>query len=88
MDSRPPSFWRNLREELVAGHQWIDRAVVLIFAVLTGLVVVGFTLLSEAASYGFEHVRTLGQLGPWLTLVWTPWMPARTAARQFAVASP
>jgi len=72
MDGRPPAFWRNLREELVAGRQWIDRGVVLIFAVLTGLVVVGFTLLSETASHGFEHVRTLGKLGPWLTLVWTP----------------
>ncbi len=46
--------------------------MVLVYALLTGLVVVGFTLLSEAASYGFERVRTFGTLGPWLTLVWTP----------------
>jgi H+/Cl- antiporter ClcA len=72
MDSRPPAFWRNLREELASGHHWIDRAVVLVYAVLTGLVVVGFTLLSEAASHGFEQLRALGKPGPWLTLVWTP----------------
>ena len=72
MDDRSPDFWRNLRQELVAGRHWIDRAVVLAYAVLTGLVVVGFTLLSEAASHGFEHIRTLGKLGPWLPLLWTP----------------
>jgi H+/Cl- antiporter ClcA len=72
MDGRQPDFWRNLRQELVAGRQWIDRAVVLAYAALTGLVVVGFTLLSEAASSAFEHLRSLGRIGPWLPLLWTP----------------
>ena len=65
-------FWRNLRNEFAAGRQWRDRAVVLTYAVITGLVVVAFTLLAEAASKGFEHVLHLGTIGPWLPLVWTP----------------
>lgn len=67
-----PEFWRNLRDELLAGRQWADRAVVLVFAGITGLVVVGFTLLAEAAVHTFLR---LGELGPWgrfLALVWTP----------------
>ena len=39
---------------------------------LTGLLVVGFTLLAEAASHGFERIRGLGAYGPYLALVWTP----------------
>ena len=65
-------FWRNLRNEIAAGRQWRDRAVVLTYAVITGLVVVAFTLLAEVASKGFEHVLHLGAIGPWLPLVWTP----------------
>ena len=70
-----PDFWRNLRQELVTGRQWADRAVVLGYAVATGLVVVGFTLVSEWASDTFEHWRARGPLGgwgPWLALAWTP----------------
>jgi H+/Cl- antiporter ClcA len=72
----PPDFWRNLRQELATGRQWVDRAIVLAYAVATGLVVVGFTLLSEAASEAFDHGRSAGGLfgswGPWLALAWTP----------------
>mgnify|MGYP005842387507 CR=1 FL=1 len=72
----PPDFWRNLRQELAAGRQWVDRAIVLAYAVATGLVVVGFTLLSEAASELHDHGRRadglLGGWGPWLALAWTP----------------
>ena len=67
-----PDFWRNLREELAAGRQWVDRSVVLGYAALTGLVVVGFTLLAEAASHGFEQMRTSHAWAPWLMLLWTP----------------
>jgi H+/Cl- antiporter ClcA len=67
-----PDFWSNLRAELAAGRAWVDRAVVLAYAALTGGVVVGFTMLAEAASHGFELVRGLGALGPWLPLLWTP----------------
>jgi H+/Cl- antiporter ClcA len=73
---RAPDFWRNLRQELVTGRQWVDRAVVLAYAVATGLVVVGFTLLSEAASEAFVHGRgadgPFGHWGMWLALAWTP----------------
>jgi H+/Cl- antiporter ClcA len=65
-------FWYNLRSELAAGRQWRDRAVVLTYAIVTGLVVVGFTLLAEAASAGFSELRRFGAFGPWLTLIWTP----------------
>lgn len=72
MQEQQPDFWRNLRNELAAGPHWVDRAVVLAYAVVTGLVVVGFTFVAEAASEGFEHVRGLGEYGPWLALAWTP----------------
>lgn len=65
-------FWRNLRNELAAGRQWRDRAVVLTCAVITGLVVVAFTMLTDAASGGFEHLLRVGTIGPWLPLFWTP----------------
>lgn len=65
-------FWRNLRNDVTAGRQWRDRAVVLTYAVVTGLVVVAFTLLAEVASKGFESVVQFGAIGPWLPLLWTP----------------
>ena len=67
-----PDFWRNVRNEMAAGRQWRDRAVVLAYAAITGLVVVGFTLLAEAAGAGFEAVHRVAIVGPWLPLLWTP----------------
>ena len=67
-----PEFWRNLRAELLAGRQWIDRVVVLTWAALTGLIVVGFTFLAEAAIHGFRQVEQWGPYGRYLPLVWTP----------------
>jgi H+/Cl- antiporter ClcA len=67
-----PDFWRNLGAELMAGRQWLDRAVVLGYATATGLVVVGFTLLAEAAIDGFGRLQQLGDHGRWLPLLWTP----------------
>ncbi len=67
-----PEFWRNLVAELRAGRQWVDRAVVLGFAACTGLLVVGFTLLAEAAIHGFGQVEQWGPYGRYLPLVWTP----------------
>ena len=72
MHDHEPDFWRNLRAQLASGAQWIDRAVVFAYAAATGLVVVGFTLLTEAASDGFERLRHSGDIGPWLPLIWTP----------------
>jgi H+/Cl- antiporter ClcA len=72
MIDQQPDFWRNLRNELAGGRQWVDRAVMLGYALITGLVVVGFTLLSDAASSGFNDLRQWGAAGRWLTLLWTP----------------
>ena len=54
-----PDFWLNLRAELLAGRQWVDRGVVLAYATATGLIVVGFTFLSEAATHAFMLLRTV-----------------------------
>jgi len=67
-----PEFWRNLRDELLTGRQWLDRAVVLAYAAVTGLIVVGFTFLAEAALHGFRLVEQWGSHGRYLSLVWTP----------------
>ena len=67
-----PDFWRDLRDELLAGRQWVDRAVVLCYAAITGLVVVAFTLLAEQASRGFTALTGAGDFGPYLPLLWTP----------------
>lgn len=61
-----------MRTELSAGPHWADRIVVLAYSVLTGLVVVAFTLLSESASSGFSALTSIGGYGPWLALAWTP----------------
>lgn len=67
-----PEFWRNLQQELRAGRQWADRAIVLAFAAATGAVVVAFTLLAEAAIHMFQALAQWGTQGRWLTLLWTP----------------
>lgn len=67
-----PDVWRNLGREVRPGRQWVDRAVVLSYAAATGLVVVGFTLLAEAASRGFAGLQRLHPWAPWAALVWTP----------------
>jgi len=58
-----------VRSELAVGPHWVDRAVVLAYAVMTGLVVVAFTLLAEVASEGFALACSAGL---WLSLLWTP----------------
>jgi H+/Cl- antiporter ClcA len=53
-------------------RRWFDQALILTYAGATGLVVVGFTLLSEAASHGFASLSRWGPFGPYLPLLWTP----------------
>ncbi len=60
-----PAFWHNLGREFREGQRWLDRAVVLAFAVATGLVVVGFTLLAESASAAFAALIQSGPATPW-----------------------
>ncbi len=67
-----PDFWRDLRDELLEGRQWVDRAVVLCYAAITGLVVVAFTLLAEQAIHSFTAMTGAGELGRYLPLLWTP----------------
>jgi H+/Cl- antiporter ClcA len=54
------------------GRHWADRVVVLGFAVLTGIVVVAFTLLAELSLDAFRAIEGWGSQGRWLVLVWTP----------------
>jgi H+/Cl- antiporter ClcA len=79
--------WRRVRDEVTGVRQWLDRTVVLAYAVATGLVVVGFTLLAEFATESFLRLAETGTVGRWLPLVWTPalavallWLTRRFAA--------
>lgn len=67
-----PEFWKNLQHELLTGRQWFDRVVVLACAVATGLLVVGFTLLAEAAFDLYRQLSQWGGFGRYLALLWTP----------------
>lgn len=68
-----PDFLQNLRSELSNGRLWFDRAVVLIYAIAAGLLVVLFTLLSDWAFELFERLYGFNQ---WLVLIWTPALTA------------
>lgn len=68
-----PDFLHNLRQEMGDGRQWLDRAVVLAFAVLAGLVVVGFTWLADTAFGWFSALRAQAW---WAPLLWTPALTA------------
>ncbi|MDR6534862.1 chloride channel protein [Variovorax soli] len=71
--NREPDFLENLRAELSSGRLWLDRAIVLAYAVAAGLFVVGFTLASDRA-FGLFH--RLHQAQPWGLLLWTPALTA------------
>lgn len=64
-----PDFLQNLRAEFGDGRQWLDRVIVLVYAVLAGLAVVAFTLLADAATEAYGGLRALAW---WAPLVWTP----------------
>jgi H+/Cl- antiporter ClcA len=78
MMNREPDFLVGLQAELSNGRRWLDRAVVLAYATAAGLLVVAFTLLSDAA---FGLFSRLHAISPWLTLLW---IPACTAAAAWA----
>lgn len=67
--NREPDFLQNVQDELSNGRNWLDRSVVLAYAIVAGLCVVGFTLLSE---YAFSLFERLNHTSRWLVLVWTP----------------
>lgn len=84
LDARGQEGWRRVAAGLraswqgsplsaaLAGDPWRDRTVVLGHAAATGLVVVAFTLLAEAASHAFAGLRGAGAVGAWAPLLWTP----------------
>lgn len=73
MRQREPDFFQNLQDEFSDLRAWVDRSVVLAYAVVAGLFVVAFTWLSEAA---FELFKHLHGRAPWAVLVWTPCLTA------------
>jgi H+/Cl- antiporter ClcA len=68
-----PDFLENLRAELSSWRLWLDRAIVLGYAVTAGLFVVGFTIAADWAFGLFERLR---HTAPWALLLWTPAMTA------------
>ncbi|WP_295372423.1 chloride channel protein [uncultured Pseudacidovorax sp.] len=85
--NREPDFLQNLRTEFSSIRMWLDRAIVLGYAVLAGLFVVGFTL---AAEWAFGLFERLYHAQPWAVLVWTPLATAGIVAvtrRWFPAAS-
>ncbi|MDF1483835.1 chloride channel protein [Ramlibacter sp. H39-3-26] len=68
-----PDFIGNLRSELSNWRPWLDRTIVLGYAVTAGLFVVGFTIATEWAFSLFERLH---HAAPWALLLWTPAMTA------------
>ena len=74
--NREPDFFENLRAELSGWRTWIDRAIVLAYAVASGLFVVCFTI---AADWAFGMFRQLYSNHGWAVLLWTPALTAAIA---------
>jgi len=64
-----PDVVAAIRSDLVDWRQWTARFVVMLFAALAGLSVVAFTWLSDRALHGFDWIRGVN---PLLPFVWTP----------------
>lgn len=70
---REPDVYANLRHELSDSRRWLDRVVVMGFAVLAGLAAVGFALLADGA---FDWFAGMQARWWWFPLVWTPALTA------------
>jgi len=75
-----------MRREFSDWRPWLTRALVLTFAALAGLTIVGFTWLTDVAFRSFLRIAALAW---WLPLLW---VPAATAAsvwvtRRYAAAA-
>jgi H+/Cl- antiporter ClcA len=68
-----PNFLENLREEFSNWRLWLDRSIVLAYAIASGLFVVGFTI---AANWSFKLFEQLHHALPWSVLLWTPALTA------------
>ena len=73
---RDPNFLQNLRAELSNGRLWLERSVVLAYAMAAGLAIVGFTLLGD---WAFGLFLQLYHRQPWMVLLWTPAITAAIA---------
>jgi H+/Cl- antiporter ClcA len=73
MSHGEPDFFANLRGELSSWRLWVDRAIVLGYAIFAGLFVVGFTIAADWAFALFEHIYSVHG---WLVLLWTPALTA------------
>lgn len=71
---REPDFLHNLRQEFADGWRWVERSIVLAYAIAAGLCVVAFTLLADWAFEWFE--RIFHWQGGWAVLLWTPALTA------------
>lgn len=71
--NREPDFFEHLRAELSGGRVWLDRAIVLGYAIAAGLFVVGFTLASDWVFGGFQRFY---RAWPWAVLLTTPLLTA------------
>ena len=71
--NREPDFLEHLRAELSSGRIWLDRAIVLGYAIAAGLFVVAFTLASDWVFGGFQRFY---RAWPWAVLLTTPMITA------------
>ncbi|MDQ0082700.1 H+/Cl- antiporter ClcA [Variovorax boronicumulans] len=71
--NREPDFFEHLRAELSNGRVWLDRAIVLGYAIAAGLFVVGFTLASD---WVFGEFHRFYAAWPWAVLLTTPLLTA------------
>jgi H+/Cl- antiporter ClcA len=77
---------RAVRREFSDWRPWITRALVLAFAALAGLTIVGFTWLTDIAFGAFHRIAAIAW---WLPLVWTPMATAACVwvTRRYATAA-
>jgi H+/Cl- antiporter ClcA len=71
--NREPDFLEHLRAELRGGRMWLDRAIVLGYAIAAGLFVVGFTFASD---WVFGQFHRFYRAWPWAVLLTTPLITA------------
>jgi H+/Cl- antiporter ClcA len=64
-----PHVFTAMRRDLTNTREWLARIVVLLYAAFAGGVVVAFTWLSNEALHGFNLIRGVNPLLPFL---WTP----------------
>ena len=71
--NREPDFFEHLRAELRGGRVWLDRAIVLGYAIAAGLFVVGFTF---ATDWVFGQFHRFYRAWPWAVLLTMPLITA------------